>query len=73
MKRHFQTNKQTRFVGKVRHYHRSGALPKRSWDEWVDGTIHKRRDLSSWLKIVAATAGILLLAGIIIGLTVELM
>ncbi|MEX1049030.1 MAG: hypothetical protein WED15_05860 [Akkermansiaceae bacterium] len=73
MKRHFQTDKQTRFVGKVRHYHRSGGSPKRSWDEWVDGTIHKRRDLKSWLMIVATTAGFLLLASIIVGLTMELM
>jgi hypothetical protein len=72
MKPRNSSDEPSRFSGQIRHYHRGGARPQKSWDEWVNGkpTIHSPS--KNWLKIVGVLAGTLALAGIITGLIVEL-
>jgi hypothetical protein len=64
-------NEETRFRGAVRHYHRSGARPNRTWDEWIDGE-EKSRKNRKWLKISVVTIALLGLAGIIAALFIEM-
>jgi hypothetical protein len=59
-----------RFSGSLRHYHRAGSQNQRTWDEWIDGKV--KAPSKPWLKIVLITLSVLALAGIIIGLIVEL-
>jgi len=61
-----------RFSGHVRHYHRSGAKPLKSWDEWVNGKSVKNSASRNWIRIAAVLVAILALAGIITSLIVEL-
>ena len=37
MRRPSPINENNRFSAHVRHYHRSGASERRTWDQWVDG------------------------------------
>jgi hypothetical protein len=66
------TETQTKFSGGLRHYHRSGAQSKRSWDDWVEGTTAKPKSNVNWLKIVGIAGAVLALGGIISGLVVEM-
>ncbi len=63
---------QVRFSGHVRHYHRGGPRPQKSWDEWVDGKSARSGTSRNWLKIAGILVGLLALAGIITGLIIEL-
>jgi hypothetical protein len=72
MKRNFPSEQPDRFSGSLRHYHRSGSQTQRSWDDWVDGDLAKKRRSRNWLKLIGITLGVLALAGIIAGLLVEL-
>ncbi len=72
MKHTHSTETQTKFSGGMRHYHRSGAQAKRSWDDWVEGTTAKPKGNVNWLKIVGIVGGVLALGGIITGLVIEM-
>ena len=72
MKPRSPTNEQDRFTGNLRHYHRVGAPPQRTWDDWVDGDLAKSRSSKNWLKIIGIVVGALALIGIIVGLVVEM-
>jgi hypothetical protein len=72
MKRNFPSEQPDRFSGSLRHYHRSGSQTQRSWDDWVDGDLAKKRRSRNWPKVIGITLGGLALAGIIAGLLVEL-
>jgi glucose uptake protein GlcU len=72
MKPRIPTNGEDRFSGSVRHYHRSGAKPQRSWDEWVDGDLARTGRARNWPKAIGIILGVLALVGIIVGLMVEL-
>jgi hypothetical protein len=61
-----------RYTSNLRHYHRSGAQSKRSWDEWVDGPGASVRKPSNILKITLISLGVLALIAIIGGLMNEL-
>jgi hypothetical protein len=63
---------QSRFNGPLRHYHRAGTKPQKTWDEWVDGASSKTGSSKGRWKIVGITIAILALMGIIAGLIVEL-
>jgi hypothetical protein len=61
-----------RFQGPLRHYHRSGAKPHKSWDEWVEG---KPADLhlpKSKKKVIVWGVALIALGGLIVGLVVNL-
>ena len=72
MKRNFPLDEQSRFSGQLRHYHRSGTRPRRTWDEWVDGDNPKSGNLRKWLKILGIVAALLVLGAIIAGLVIAL-
>ena len=72
MKRNFPRNDEFRFSGQLRHYHRSGAKPQRTWDEWVDGEGTKPGSLRKWLKIAGIVVALLALVAVIAGLVVAL-
>jgi hypothetical protein len=71
MKRPFPTENKDRFSGQLRHYHRSGAQNRRTWDEWVDGK-SARTSVKSWWKVIVLLIALLALGGIIVGLFIEL-
>ena len=64
-------NEESRFRPAVRHYHRSGARPNRSWEEWIDGEAKVSRS-GMWLKIVLVAMAVLGLGGIIAALFIEM-
>ncbi len=68
MKRNFPIDDESRFSGQLRHYHRSGAKPQRTWDEWVDGDELKSGNTSKRLKIAGILVAVLVLGAIIAGL-----
>jgi hypothetical protein len=72
MKPRIPSTGQDRFSGSVRHYHRGGAKPQRSWDEWVDGDLARSGRARNWPKVIGIILGVLALVGIIVGLMVEL-
>jgi len=78
MKPRNSSDEPTRFSGHIRHYHRGGARPQKTWDEWVDGKSAKSAKSAksgasrNWIKIVGVIVGTLALAGIITGLIIEL-
>ncbi|MEO5715325.1 MAG: hypothetical protein ABIT37_17740 [Luteolibacter sp.] len=72
MKPRNSTDEPPRFSGQIRHYHRGGARPQKTWDEWVDGKSAKSGASKNWMKIAGVLAGVLALAGIITGLIIEL-
>jgi hypothetical protein len=65
-------NNQSRFKGPLRHYHRAGTKPEKTWDEWVDGPSSKTGSAKGRWKIVGIVIAILALLGIIAGLIIEL-
>jgi hypothetical protein len=64
-------NEESRFRPAVRHYHRAGGRPNRTWDEWIDGEA-KARAGRKWLRIILVVIAVLGLLGIIAGLLIEL-
>jgi hypothetical protein len=61
----------SRFRGGLRHYHRKGSEPPSSWDEWIDpaeAAHHKR----NWWRVILVVLGLLALAGIAVGLYIEM-
>ena len=72
MKRQFSRDDRPRFSGQLRHYHRSGAPLKRSWEEWVDGQGAKPGRGIRVLKVIGIAVALIALAGIIVGLIIEL-
>jgi hypothetical protein len=62
----------SRFRAQVRHYHRSGAKPDSSWDEWVDGRVPGRRPKRKWGVIIVWTLAVVVLVLLVAGLVVEL-
>ena len=61
----------SRFKSSVRHYHRSGSRPNRTWDEWIDGEA-KPRNSAKWLKISLVVIAALGLVGIVGALFIEM-
>jgi len=61
-----------RYTSNLRHYHRSGAQSKRSWDEWVDGPGASMRKPLNILKITLTSLGVIALIAVIGGLMNEL-
>lgn len=55
----------------MRHYHRSGARPNRTWEEWIDGEA-KPSGNGKWLKITLVVVAVLGLAGIVAALFIEM-
>lgn len=72
MKRTFPPDQHIPFRGTIRHYHRGGVRPQRSWDDWVDGVSGNTPGAKNWPKILLILIGILALGGIITGLGIEL-
>ena len=72
MKHTHPKDEQSRFSGRVRHYHRAGTPKRPSWDEWVDGTSKEKVGFLKWLKILGIVLAVLALGGIIVGLIIEL-
>ena len=65
-------NDQNRFSGNLRHYHRAGSGPQRSWDDWVEGGGGDRPGSRKWGKIIGISLALLALGGVIAGLIIEL-
>lgn len=65
MKRYHSPHEQPRFHGNLRHYHRFGSQPQRSWDDWVGA---KASNTASWTKIVGIVAVVLILGAVVTGL-----
>ncbi len=72
MKRNSSIDKEARFSGHLRHYHRSRGQTPRTWDEWVDGDVRRPASARKWLKILGILLAVLALGGIIAGLFIEL-
>jgi hypothetical protein len=72
MKRPRPINDGTRFSGQLRHYHRSGARARRTWEEWVDGEDAKPSIWIKVLKISGIVLAVLALVAIIAGLVISL-
>lgn len=72
MKSHQSPDESPRFRGQIRHYHRSSTNPQKSWDEWVEGKAPDTGTSKNWLVIFGAIFGVLVLAGIVTGLIIEL-
>lgn len=72
MKRNQELDKETRFSGHLRHYHRSGARPQRTWEEWIDGADAKKPNAGKWIKILIVVLSVGALAAIVGGLVVTL-
>lgn len=64
-------NEEARFRSSVRHYHRSGSRPHRTWDEWIDGET-KSGGSVKWIRITVAAIAVLGLAGIVAALFIEM-
>lgn len=63
----------SRFKGNLRHYHRASPAETRTWDQWVGGNATtKGKPRRNRLKLIAKILAWLALAGIIVGLIVEL-
>jgi hypothetical protein len=73
MKPSFSKDGPNRFKGPMRHYHRAGAPPERSWEEWIDGKSGHSpgRPRRAW-RIIGIILALLALGGIIAGLFIEL-
>jgi hypothetical protein len=63
----------SRFSGRLRHYHRANTQPGRSWDDWVDGgksggVVRK----ISWLRGIGIAAAVIALLAVLAGLFIEM-
>ena len=67
-----QRDPHSRFRARLRHYHRSGVPKTQSWEEWIYGKNSKSWNLRKLLKITGLMLALLALAGIIVGLIIEL-
>jgi hypothetical protein len=67
-----QRDPNSRFRGRLRHYHRSGVRKNQSWEEWVYGSRARTLSLRKWLRIAGVLIALLALGGIIVGLFIEL-
>lgn len=72
MNRPSPRDERSKFSGNLRHYHRVGGQPQRTWDEWVDGKGGGARDSSKWIRVVGIIVAGLVLCAIITGLVIEL-
>lgn len=72
MSRMHPKGQQSRFSGGVRHYHRSNAAGRRSWDDWVEGPGRKGFSSFKWLKLSGIALAVLVLLGIIAALFIEM-
>lgn len=72
MKRNYPGEDRKHFGGNLRHYHRSGAQNRRTWDEWVYGDARRPASAGKWFKILGVLLAVLALGGIIAGLFIEL-
>jgi hypothetical protein len=72
MKHNSPLDDESRFSGQLRHYHRSGVRPQRTWDEWVDGDNPNPGDKRKWLKIIGVVVAFLVLGAIIAGLVIAI-
>lgn len=70
--KHYPPEGPSKFTGSMRHYHRSGKDSQRTWDDWVAGGVAKRRNSKKWLKISGLILGMLTVAGIIVGIIIEI-
>lgn len=71
MKHDSPIDESSRFRGGIRHYHRKGAQPQSSWEQWVEGEA-KIRPKQPWGLIILGVLGLLALAGIAVALFIEL-
>jgi len=60
-----------RYQGGLRHYHVAPLPPKLTREQWV-GSSFARKRMRAWLAALAVTVALLLLAGIVSGLAIEL-
>lgn len=72
MKHPLQRNESSRFQGSLRHYHRSVSQNNRTWEEWIDGRVVRRKPPTYWLKVVVSVVASLILVAVVIGLYIEL-
>lgn len=72
MKSRQSPDESARFQGGVRHYHRASTNPQKTWEEWVDGKAPGIGTSRNWFLIIGAIVGVLVLAGIVAGLIIEL-
>ena len=72
MKTPISSDESPRFNGSRRHYHHSASQPLKSWDEWVEGKIPGASRSKFVFKIIIGIVALLALAGIVIGLVIEL-
>jgi len=61
----------SRFRGGLRHYHRKGAEPQSTWEQWIDPEEARRRR-RNWLKVALVVLGLVALAAIAVGLYIEM-
>ncbi len=61
----------SRFAGRLRHYHRSNTQPNRSWDDWVDGR-PARVSRIPWLRGIMIAVALIALLAVMTGLFIEL-
>jgi hypothetical protein len=72
MKPRNSPDEQPRFQGPLRHYHRTGTKPEKSWDEWIDGSPPKTGSPGRRWRTTGVILATLALAAIIAGLIIEL-
>jgi hypothetical protein len=71
-RRHETSSPGPRFRAQVRHYHRSGAKPESSWDEWTEGKTTSGKRRRPWGLILLLILGVALLVAILTGLVIEM-
>lgn len=63
----------SRFSGRLRHYHRTNTQPERSWDDWVDGgNPGKPTGKVPWLRGIGITTAVIALLAVLAGLYIEM-
>lgn len=71
MKHPSQIDESSRFRGGLKHYHRTGAQPQSSWDQWIDGEGAPRSKVK-WGRIIGLAISLLALIGIGLALYIEM-
>ena len=71
MKQPLPRDDDSRFAGRLRHYHRSNTQPTRSWDDWVDGRATQTTKIP-WLRGILITVAVLGLLAVLVGLFIEM-
>jgi hypothetical protein len=72
MKRDSITEPADRFRGKLRHYHRTSGKFRRTWDDWVEGDLAEKGRSGNWPRMLGVSFSVLAVAGVVVGLIVEL-